>query len=84
MVLDCFAAGDFDDLAGDHFCLPAAKEKNGFCDVLRLDKATHGDQRNDDFFEFCIDPSGLGRAVVAPIPQGLFAPVIIATLFFNP
>ena len=62
LVLDCFATGDFNDLSGDHFCLLAGKEEDGFGNVLRLDQLSHGDQRNNDLFKFHIDPSGLGGA----------------------
>ena len=62
LALDCFATGDFNDLSGNHFCLLACKEEDGFGNVLRLDQLSHGDQRNNDLFKFHIDPSGLGGA----------------------
>ena len=55
------AAGDFDDLAGQHSRLAAGEKQDGFRNVLRLDQLTHGNQRNNYLFKFVIDPSGLGR-----------------------
>ncbi len=56
--------------------------------IFRFDKFSHRDQRDDDLFEFLIDPSRLCRAgrkdVAAPIPCRLFIPVIKAALPFNP
>ena len=54
------AAGDFDHLAGQHSCLLAGKEQNGFSDILWLDQLSHGDQRNNLLLKLRVDPSGLG------------------------
>ena len=55
-------AGYFYYLSGKHSRLLTCQEQDSFSDVLRLYQFPHWDQRDDRFFQFIIDPSGLSRS----------------------